>query len=459
MTELLYSSEKIGCGATVKLNSGDICMVSVARSGVLVKSSRGAFGQLLISLFGSVLYSEKNVYKAAETAIALDALFPENVLPKSFNNVILTAFANAIWQCPTAAQVAIILNEATTRVEKQINNDRDVISDLAALMENGGQKADVFYDVSVLPHPKDEILRAIEREIIREPLEERVRYLTVGAMFLTHFQEGIGRQPLFWVGTDLQELDRTTPDLREQAKIIADSPNRERAQHYLKIMNIEVETLSARLDAAHRLRNIRNGRFAFNAMSDNALDDMTLDAEALFQKGNSYIAGRDVPENDVEAAKWYRKAAEQGHAEAQAQLGLMYIVGQGVPQDFAAAAQWCRKAADQGIARAQAALGDMYIKAQGVPKNYVEAAKWCRKAAEQDNGMAQLLLGAMYHNGEGVPKDYVQAYMWTSLAASKSPAGPENRAIAIRDVVASKMTQAEIERAQNSAQRWKPKTN
>ena len=43
--------------------------------------------------------------------------------------------------------------------------------------------------------------------------------------------------------------------------------------------------------------------------------------------------------------KWYRKAAEQGHAGAQNNLGLMYANGQGVPQDFIRAYMWSNLAA------------------------------------------------------------------------------------------------------------------
>ena len=40
--------------------------------------------------------------------------------------------------------------------------------------------------------------------------------------------------------------------------------------------------------------------------------------------------------------------AEQGHAPSQAGLGFMYREGQGVPQDDAEAARWYRLAAEQG---------------------------------------------------------------------------------------------------------------
>jgi len=51
----------------------------------------------------------------------------------------------------------------------------------------------------------------------------------------------------------------------------------------------------------------------------------------------------------AEAVKWYRKAAEQGHALAQTNLGFMYEKGDGVPKDAAEAVKWYRKATEQGL--------------------------------------------------------------------------------------------------------------
>ena len=42
-------------------------------------------------------------------------------------------------------------------------------------------------------------------------------------------------------------------------------------------------------------------------------------AEAQFRLGLLYEFGKGVPENDAEAVKWYRKAAEQGHGNAAVQ--------------------------------------------------------------------------------------------------------------------------------------------
>ena len=45
--------------------------------------------------------------------------------------------------------------------------------------------------------------------------------------------------------------------------------------------------------------------------------------------------GKGVKKNAAEAAKWWRKAADQGHAQAQFELGCLYYVGEGVEQDGA----------------------------------------------------------------------------------------------------------------------------
>src|SRR5271155_306922 len=57
----------------------------------------------------------------------------------------------------------------------------------------------------------------------------------------------------------------------------------------------------------------------------------------------------------------YRPLAEQGDAKAQYELGGMYDAGHGVPQDHVEAVRWFRKAADQGFADAQDALARAYF--------------------------------------------------------------------------------------------------
>jgi TPR repeat protein len=96
----------------------------------------------------------------------------------------------------------------------------------------------------------------------------------------------------------------------------------------------------------------------------------------------------------------------------------------------------------------------MFGEGHGVPQDYKEAMRWYRLAADQGNALAQFELGSMYDKGLGVPKDYIQAHMWFNLAGASGNAGGSKN----RDMVARKMTPAEIAEAQRRAWEWKPKT-
>jgi hypothetical protein len=125
--------------------------------------------------------------------------------------------------------------------------------------------------------------------------------------------------------------------------------------------------------------------------------------------------GRGVPQDKSEAAKWYRRAAEQGNADAQRALGFCYDNGEGVTQDKVAAVKWYRKAADQGDAVAQCNLGVCYESGEGIPQDKAEAAKWYLKAADQGDTQAQNNLKEIH----GQPK---------SSTDKPIPAGPKKRA-------------------------------
>ena len=69
-------------------------------------------------------------------------------------------------------------------------------------------------------------------------------------------------------------------------------------------------------------------------------------------------------------------------------FAVMYAQGLGVSKDDAEAAKWIRKAADQGLAAGQFGLGSMYAHGRGVPRSETEAATWYRKAADQGDAPA-----------------------------------------------------------------------
>jgi len=52
-----------------------------------------------------------------------------------------------------------------------------------------------------------------------------------------------------------------------------------------------------------------------------------INAGAQNNLGSMYLTGQGVPQDDAEAVKWYRLAAEQGDAAGQVGLGVMYANG------------------------------------------------------------------------------------------------------------------------------------
>ena len=66
-----------------------------------------------------------------------------------------------------------------------------------------------------------------------------------------------------------------------------------------------------------------------------------------------------MSQDEAEAARWYRLAAEQGTAIAQNNLGVMYANGLGVPQDDVTAYMWFNLAAATGDEDARTAREDV----------------------------------------------------------------------------------------------------
>ena len=85
-------------------------------------------------------------------------------------------------------------------------------------------------------------------------------------------------------------------------------------------------------------------------------------------------------------------------------------------------------------------------------RDYATALRLIRPLAEQGDATAQYNLGFFYDNGLSVPQDRVSAYMWFSLSAAQGKEG----AATFRDLIARRMTPAQIAEAQKLAREWKP---
>ena len=129
------------------------------------------------------------------------------------------------------------------------------------------------------------------------------------------------------------------------------------------------------------------------------------------------------------------------------------------PGDYHTALREWEQYGEQSDAKVQYALGAMYeFGRPGFRLSIVEAVKWYRWAAKQDHAHAQYSLGVIYGSDERVTPDYVQAHMWLSLAIPRLPQRKYRaRAVNSRDIIAAKMTPAQIAEARRLAREWKPK--
>ena len=141
-------------------------------------------------------------------------------------------------------------------------------------------------------------------------------------------------------------------------------------------------------DNAARIRELlisRGGRRSTELSGSSSYQPTQVgDADEWNNLGLAYQYGKDgKPKNYSEAARYYRMAAEQGHAGAQNNLGFCYHNGWGVPKDMTQAAMWYKKSADQGNAWGQSNYGTCLEFGWGVKKNLSAAIDmYCRAAAQ-----------------------------------------------------------------------------
>jgi uncharacterized protein len=115
--------------------------------------------------------------------------------------------------------------------------------------------------------------------------------------------------------------------------------------------------------------------------------------QAQLQLGMAYYNGRGVKENEKLAVELLTKSANQGNVEAMLQLGNAFTFGNDtvklVADPDVEAARWYFKAASAGNADAQYTLGLLFMAGKGVERNDKEATAWMQKAAKQGHKDAQ----------------------------------------------------------------------
>ena len=187
------------------------------------------------------------------------------------------------------------------------------------------------------------------------------------------------------------------------------------------------------------------------------------DAAAQTLLGEIHLRGLGVPQDEEEAARWFRVAADAGDAQAQFRYAMMLIDGDGVTVDadgardlmrrsadagnplaafnygqmlirasptggFADAYRYFQQAADAGVPDGQYALSQLYAYGQGVPEaSDVTARRWLHAAAVRGHDTAQIELGIWLLNGRGGPADPAAGFRWLKGAAERGNAIAINR--------------------------------
>ena len=128
----------------------------------------------------------------------------------------------------------------------------------------------------------------------------------------------------------------------------------------------------------------------------------------------------DVVAADPSAGdKIIRESAERGNAKDESYVGTWYYGGlEGYPKDFGEAAKWLRKAADQGDSGSQVLLGKLYLAGNGVVRDTAQAVNWFQKAADQGDPNGCAAIGSAYEKGVAgsILKDPKKAIEWYKKA-------------------------------------------
>jgi len=159
----------------------------------------------------------------------------------------------------TALEKAIrnVETKAAAADEGQAKSDRKIVSDYVRFMVEAPTRLDCFYDASQLPQPKEAILAAIEREIVRSPLEKQVESLQTAGALMWNFLEGIGPVPRPLEGYSRLPQGGTPADRDELERMVASVEyirDIERTASLMDIAKREDKNVEERIAAAIRIR-------------------------------------------------------------------------------------------------------------------------------------------------------------------------------------------------------------
>ena len=179
------------------------------------------------------------------------------------------------------------------------------------------------------------------------------------------------------------------------------------------------------------------------------------DAVAQFEIGSAYDAGYGAPRDAVQAERWYRAAAGQGHIAAHNSLGRMFQA----QKRYSDARGWFEKAADLGHPRAANSLGYLYDMGLGVPRDRRKALEIYMRASSLGSADAMWNIAHMHIAGQLDKPDLATACVWAVRARRFAPRSETK----LRGEIEKAMTRLErelppggLERCEDEGVNWKP---
>jgi len=130
-----------------------------------------------------------------------------------------------------------------------------------------------------------------------------------------------------------------------------------------------------------------------------------------FSKGKDCFSNKDYKN----AAEYFRKAAEDGHADAQFNLGILYIKGLGVPKNNEDALRWLGKAAGQGHTGAKKELGLIQSGDQGAKKGVGKNLELLREIIETSDEKTKIMM-RLFSTQMGIPQGQDESAFIRKLA-------------------------------------------
>ncbi|WP_368882908.1 tetratricopeptide repeat protein [Proteus mirabilis] len=133
------------------------------------------------------------------------------------------------------------------------------------------------------------------------------------------------------------------------------------------------------------------------------------DAKLNFQVGHLYnfrYSELDSERKDLEAVKWFKKAAELGEPNSQNIIAYLYEKGDwGIKQDPKKAIEWYQKAVGSGDNNAPMNLAKIYYKGVDTEVDYKKALSLFEITKDYNMSEYAKYLSQFYYNGQSVTSD------------------------------------------------------